>query len=159
MSTDDPRDWHAMDDDALLDALGRALVVVDPVPRRVVEAATGAFTWRTIDAELAELAFDSALADAGTRAAATAPRELTFRAGSVEIEVMVVDGRVPAVEGQLIPPGGREVELASPAGVTSVTPDELGRFRFDAVPSGPVRLGVLGANGWVYSDWIVLVTG
>ena len=48
------------DDDALLAALRRIPRHADPVPGPVLEAARGSFTWRTIDAELAELAYDSA---------------------------------------------------------------------------------------------------
>ena len=44
----------------------------DPVPQAVVAAARAAYTWRTIDAELAELTADSAMADCGR--AIDAPR-------------------------------------------------------------------------------------
>ena len=50
-------------DDELLAALGRALQAQEVVPDAVLEAAKGAYAWRTIDAELAALTFDS-VADA-----------------------------------------------------------------------------------------------
>lgn len=156
MSTNDPHDGQAIDDDELFKLVGEAMGFTAPVPRQVIEAAYGAFTWRTIDAELAELAFDSALADAGTRAVATGQRELTFRASGVEIEAIVVDDPDLALEGQLIPPTCREMELAGPAGVVTASSDDLGRFRFDEIPPGPVRLGVLLDAGWVYATWVVL---
>ena len=54
-------------DDALEELLGAALRPADPVPRHVVAAARGAFTWRTIDQELADLVFDSATELTGVR--------------------------------------------------------------------------------------------
>ena len=56
------------DDDATTEADLRALFAhVDPVPPLLDDAARAAFTWRTIDAELAELMRDSA--DASEEAA------------------------------------------------------------------------------------------
>ena len=52
-------------DDDLLRELGRVVTAADPVPPEVIAAAKASFTWRTIDAELAELAFDSLLDDEG----------------------------------------------------------------------------------------------
>ena len=92
--TDDPTDEQAsrsmITDDDLLDLLGRAIDAADPVPDRVLDGARAAFTWRTIDTELAELVFDSTQELAGVRAA-EANRQVTFRAPGVEIEVMVIE--------------------------------------------------------------------
>ena len=46
-------------DEQLLDGLRRAASQFDPPPPAVIEAARSSFTWRTIDAELAALVFDS----------------------------------------------------------------------------------------------------
>lgn len=43
------------DDDMLLGRLARTLGRVDPVPAPLVAGAAGLLTWRTVDAELAEL--------------------------------------------------------------------------------------------------------
>jgi hypothetical protein len=51
-----------MNDADIDQMLGRLRAVAsraDPVPAGVVVAARGAFQWRTIDAELAELVYDS----------------------------------------------------------------------------------------------------
>ena len=51
-STDDPRDVDdrpTPNDDDLLDVLGHALRVSDPVPGNVLDGARAAFAWRTID--------------------------------------------------------------------------------------------------------------
>ena len=45
----------AYEDDRILELLSRAVDRADPVPEHVTEAARESFTWRTIDAELAEL--------------------------------------------------------------------------------------------------------
>ena len=46
---------------------GSALREADPVPEHVLAAARGAWTWRTIDQELADLVFDSATELSGVR--------------------------------------------------------------------------------------------
>ena len=66
-------------DDELLELVGRALRIAEPVPDRVIAGARAAWTWRTIDEELAELVFDSAVELTGVRSEDTA-RQLTFRA-------------------------------------------------------------------------------
>ena len=50
-------------DDRLIEVLRRALAEADEVPTEVVAAARAAWTWRTIDAELAALVHDSTLDD------------------------------------------------------------------------------------------------
>lgn len=144
-------------DDELVALLGDALAAADPVPHHVVDGAKGAFTWRTIDAELAEIAFDSARDLAGVRSTGS-NRELTFQAPGVEIEVMVIDEASRRLVGQLVPPGRHAVDLVSEDGVASVEADRLGRFTFDEIAVGPVRLVVFGEDGapLVQTEWIVL---
>lgn len=158
MSADgfDPR---GLDDEQLLDLLGRTLAATDPVPDGVIAGALGAETWRTIDAELAELVFDSALEATGTRAAGPGAdtREVTFRAGDVEIELLVPDSPDGHLEGQVVPALGDRAELVSLSGAGTAPVDELGRFRFTSVPTGPVRLGIQLPGGWVHTSWVVLL--
>ena len=99
-------------DDQLQELLGRALRTAEPLPDRVVVGARAAWTWRTIDEELAELVFDSAAELTGVRSEDTA-RQLTFRSPGVEIEVMVVDDGTRRIVGQLIPPGAYAVQLTT----------------------------------------------
>jgi hypothetical protein len=152
-----------LDDDQLLEVLASALRSTDPVPPVVLAGALGAETWRTIDVELAELVFDSALESTGTRAGTAAlAREVTFRVGEVEIELLVTDQQGAPLEGQIIPPAGDLAELVSmsstSAGATTSI-DELGRFRFDSLPNGPVRIGIRLTSGWVHTTWVVLRAG
>ena len=136
----------SLTDDQLQELLGRALRAAEPLPDKVVIGARAAWTWRTIDEELAELVFDSATELTGVRSEDTA-RQLTFRAPGVEIEVMVVDDGARRIVGQLIPPGERTVQLTTQDAVHDGQTDRLGRFTFDPVPPGPVRITVLGADG------------
>src|SRR5437588_4729513 len=91
------------EDIGLLAELSAMFDVVDPVPPEVTQAAYGAFAWRTIDAELAELAEDSLLTGtAGVRGADT--RLLTFEAPSVSAVVEVTElGVRRRLVGQVIP--------------------------------------------------------
>ena len=132
----------SVSDDDLLELVGRALRAADPVPDRVLEGARAAWTWRTIDEELAELVFDSAAELTGVRSEDTA-RQLTFRAPGVEIEVMVVDESSRRIAGQLVPPQVATVRLTGGDREIEQQADRLGRFMFDGVPPGPVRLSVV----------------
>jgi hypothetical protein len=144
-------------DDEMLALLGRALRASEPVPDRVISGARAAWTWRTIDEELAELVFDSAAELTGVRSEDTA-RQLTFRAPGVEIEVMVVDEASRRIVGQLIPPGEFTVQLAVGDRVLDESTDRLGRFTFDAVAPGPVRISVTDPDGThvVSTEWVLL---
>jgi hypothetical protein len=137
---DDLDDLGALDDDALLAELARVLGRVSAPPPEVVEAAKGLFTWRTVDAELADLTHDSLVAPAepGVRAAGQ-PRILTFEAGGLTVEVEVDD--VPGARrliGQLTPPGPAELELRTSGPAVTGEADELGRFVLD-LPAGKTR--------------------
>ncbi len=130
-------------DEALLAQLGAA-VAEDGPPPEIVAAAKAAFTWRTIDAELAALAYDTLeeSVPAGVRGA-SASRALTFEAGSAVIEIEVESaGEVRRLEGQVVPAAVARLELhrvdgAEPMGLAI---DELGRFRADGVRPGQLRL-------------------
>ena len=106
-------------------------------PPEVVEAAKGLFTWRTVDAELADARPTtrwSTPAEPGVRAAGQ-PRILTFEAGGLTVEVEVDD--VPGARrliGQLTPPGRAELELRT----SGRRGDRRGRR------AGPVRAGPAG---------------
>jgi len=148
---------NAAPDDQLADALAQVLEAVDPVPEHVAAAARAAFTWRTIDAELAEFAFDSAAQPLGVRSA-EANRQVTFRSASVEIELMITESDARRLVGQLIPPDVAGIELVSGHDSATVDSDHLGRFTFDQLPSGPARLVVRGSDGTVLAqtDWLLL---
>jgi hypothetical protein len=143
-------------DQELDNELRRIAARLDPVPDALVRAAEAAFTWRGVDDELAELAFDS-LADQQSLALVRGggePRLLTFHAADLTIELEVLPPEVlpPAQEhaqaagaahrlvGQLLPGGPARVQVRHPDGVLEVATDELGRFVADRVASGPISL-------------------
>ncbi len=135
-------------DDDLMQALGRAVQVSEPVPAEVVAAAKASFTWRTLEAELAELAeltFDS-LADAdalvGVRGPG-GPRALTFEHDDVVVEVEVTeDGARRTLVGHVTPSPVDWVELHQASGTEPVRfeADSFGRFRVPGIAAGPFRL-------------------
>ena len=147
----------SVSDDELLELVGRALRAADPVPDRVLEGARAAWTWRTIDEELAELVFDSAAELTGVRSEDTA-RQLTFRAPGMEIEVMVTDEASRRIVGQLVPPGAYTITLLAGDQELAAATDRLGRFSFDTVAPGPVRIAVTDTDGThvVTTEWVLL---
>ena len=149
----------SVSDDDLLDLVGRALRAADPVPDRVIEGRRAAWTWRTIDEELAELVFDSAAELTGVRSEDTA-RQLTFHAPGMEIEVMIVDEVSPgASSASSSRPATFTVQLlTSDDVVRDESTDRLGRFAFDAVAPGPVRLAVIDPAGTpiATTEWTLL---
>lgn len=143
-------------DDELVEAIKAGLELNDPVPTSALEAAKAAFTWRTIDAELAELVYDSAESGlVGVRGEAA--RQVTFRSPGVEIEVMVIDERARRIVGQLVPPQQATVEVHTSAGVREQGSDSLGRFSFEGIAPGPVKLSVQTADGGtVVTEWTII---
>lgn len=115
-----------------------------------VELVKNAFTWRTIDAELMELAYDSVLDDAGVRDA-NAARTIEFTVGDISVVIEIAAGVLrgtvatgdaatgdpAATDGvRLIVEGNDPVERAVVAGA----------FRFDNPPAGTARLELTVAN-------------
>jgi hypothetical protein len=142
--------------DPLLTSLFNVVANVDPVPASVVEAARAAYTWRTIDAELAELTADSAMATAGVRSS-SAPRLLTFEGAGVEVEVEVAQtGSTRRLTGQLVPVGPARVTVRWSGGTQEIVADELGRFAAEGVPAGSVSIVVerAGAEHPIVTSWI-----
>ena len=146
------------EDTALLQELRRAVTAADPVPPEVIAAAKASFTWRTIDAELAELAFDSLLDDDTVLVrGGDQPRLLTFEASSVTIELVVVaDAGNRRVVGQLVPVQRATVEVVHSGGTASAEADDLGRFRAEELAAGPMRIRVVPETGQpvTETEWI-----
>lgn len=158
------RPWHAdgaidAADQALLADLREALNWADPVPEALLEAARASFTWRTIDAELAELVADSAMEAAAVRsAAALATRLLTFTADDITVVVEIEEaGAARRLLGQVLLPRAGSIEVRRPGGRQSTAVDELGRFRAEDVPAGPMQLACRFADGTaLVTDWVTI---
>ena len=138
-----PSARDSVSDDALLAALREALAARDAVPASFVEAGKSAYAWHNIDAELAQLTFDSlrdAELTASTRSESASIRALTFQSARFTIEVEITDG---ALLGQLIPSQGGTAEMQTQAGHISATSiDEVGCFAIEPKPDSPFRLRV-----------------
>jgi hypothetical protein len=136
---------------------------LDPVPAEAIAAARSSLAWRTIDAELAELAYDSLFDDkamAGLRTVDAPPRIITFESPALTVEVeAAASGTRRRLIGQLVPPQRARLDVRHAGGVISVDADELGRFAVSDLPPGPVSLHVRGegdAAVAVTTDWIVV---
>ena len=146
-------------DEQLLAKLGAALEAADPLPESVIEAAKATFTWRTIDAELASLVFDSAAGELAGVRSSEATRQMTFRTPGVEIELIVVSETSRRLVGQLVPPQTAEVMLHHESDTRTAQSDSLGRFTFHDVPTGSVRLTckLAGDDGAVVqTEWTII---
>jgi hypothetical protein len=150
-------------DEQLLDLIREATSVEDAVPDQVVEAAREAWTWRTVDAELAALLHDSTVDDgalAGVRGPG-AVRALSFGAGDHMIEVEIgEDGDRRRLVGQVMPApalGERTIVVDRIDGPSlELELDELGRFGVDRLPPGLVRLRTMGVDGRVVTEWVAI---
>ena len=123
-----------------------------PTPQ-MIAGAEAAFSWRTIDAELAALAHDSLVHESAlVRSTSTAPRTLVFTAGDFTVEIEHTED---VLAGQLLPPAAGEVTLLGPAGeLDRAEVDELGSFTLARPPGGPVRLRCRTSRV-VLTDWFI----
>ena len=147
-------EWH--DDEKLIQALRQALSAADEVPPAFVEAGKEAFAWRTIDAELAALTYDSALeppAALAIRSESAILRSLTFASDGWTVEIELTPD---AVLGQLDPPEPGTVVARGDGGKLIATEvDELGFFVLGPPPATPYRLVCTTRSGTtIITGWI-----
>ena len=130
------------DDDRLAAELAAAERLADPVPAHLVTAAIGGYHLRTMDAELAELVFDSATDAAAQLVRGAATRQLlSFRAGDVTIELEIVRSADSLhLVGQLLPPRATPIDIRTPGASSTVSSDRLGRFTATISPVFPFHL-------------------
>ena len=145
------------DDEELLTALGEAIRAREAVPEWFVETGKNAYAWHNIDAELAQLTYDSDSdgdAAAVVRSEAASIRALTFTSAQLSIKLEVGDG---LLLGQIIPPQAWTLEVHTRAGVASSPVDEIGCFAVDPIPNSPFRLRCRAEDGTdVLTVWITL---
>jgi hypothetical protein len=149
-----PEGW---DDEQLLAALGEAIKARAAVPSWFTETGRNAYAWHNIDAELAQLTYDSrteADAMAVTRSETASIRALTFTSAHLSIELEVADG---SLLGQVVPPQAGTLETRTKAGMTASPVDEGGFFAVEPIPPGPFRLRFRTTDGVdVMTAWITL---
>jgi hypothetical protein len=145
-------------EEQLLSALKESLRARRTVPPEFVETGKNAYAWHSIDADLAQLTYDS-ISDLGMatsmRSEPASIRALTFTSKYLTIELEVSED---SLLGQVIPTRPGTLEIHSHAGTIATTPvDEVGSFRVHPIPGGPFRLNCHipdGAN--VLTGWITL---
>jgi hypothetical protein len=140
-------------DDRLLAALAEATRQAGQPTETMASAADAAFSWRTVDAELAALTYDSTADDAVlVRAAGTSSRQLVFEGHGLGVEL---EHTPDGVVGQLLPPAPGTVVLLGPTGeLARVEADTLGVFRIDGAHRGPVRLRCATSDAEILTDWV-----
>ena len=150
-----PDSW---DDDRLLAALKQALGEEGAVPPEFVEAGKNAYAWRNIDAELAQLTYDSTrdrdLAPS-MRSETASIRALTFTSAHLTIEL---DVSGESLRGQVSPAREGTVEIQGHRGVVAtVAVDKLGWFSIHPIPASPFRFQFRAPDGTdVLTGWITL---
>jgi len=145
-------------DEELLGELQQAISARRAVPPEFVEAAKNAFMWHNIDAELAQLTYDSTRSSelaAATRSEAAFIRALTFTSARLTIELEVAED---SVLGQIVPAQLATIEVQAQDGPASViSTDEIGCFSISPIPAGPFRLRCqVAASGDILTGWITL---
>jgi hypothetical protein len=149
------------DEERLEEELRELATRLEPVPDRLMQAAVDAYAWRTVDADLAALVFDS-LADRDEAALVRGRQQerlLSFQASGLSIEIEVTAaGSSRRLIGQLVPPQRAAVEVRHADEVVTLATDEFGRFVADSLPAGPVSLRCVPAAGEnrppVVTDWV-----
>jgi hypothetical protein len=144
------------DDEQLLAALGEAMRARQAVPESFVDLGKSAYAWHNIDAELAQLTYDSSREPAaGLRSETASIRALTFTSAHLSLELEVTEG---SLLGQVIPQQAGTLETQTRAGTTISTPvDEIGCFAVEPIPASPFRLRYRTADGAdVLTGWITL---
>ncbi len=151
------------EDDELEEQLRQVAARFEPVPADLFRTAVGAYTWRTIDADLAELVFDSAVNrdDAALVRGPQQDRLLSFHSDGLTIDVEIAGtGPDRSLIGQLDPPQPATVEIRQAAGVLAVEADELGRFSAGPLRAGPIRLrcstDAQAGGRAVVTDWVTI---
>jgi hypothetical protein len=143
-------------DDQLLAALGSAIRARQAVPDALVEVGMGAYAWHHIDAELAELTYDSLMdLAAAVRSETASIRALTLTSPHLSMELEVSED---CLLGQVIPPRAGTLEAQTGAGASTETAvDEIGCFAVDPTPASPFRLRFRAVDGTdVLTGWITL---
>lgn len=145
------------EDARILARLREGLEQSEPVPTDVTEFAKAAFAWRYIDAELAELDFDSIDEEvpSGVRSTGIA-RMISFQVGQwmLDIEFDEVTGRLI---GQISPESSFMVELHTSGALFTVESDEMGRFSAEGISPGPLSLVLrFPDRSVIKTQWVVL---
>jgi hypothetical protein len=126
------------------------------VPDAFVEMGKGGYAWHRIDAELAQLTYDSGTVRiAAVRSETASVRALSFASAHLSMELEVTED---CLLGWVIPSRAGTLEAQTGAGAsTETTVDEIGCFAVDPIPASPFRLRFRTADGTdVLTVWVTL---
>ena len=149
-------------DEELLDALRQAFAARRAVPPEFVQAGQNAFAWHNIDADLAQLTYDST--DRTEELAATRAQEeaairvLTFTSAQAGLQIEL-EVQEDALAGQILPMQSAAIELQTKAGTQQpISADEVGCFWISPIPSEDFRLRCrpVAGNAEVITVWVRL---
>lgn len=129
-------------DGDVLDRLRECYAQLDPMPPGLVERSLFALALEDIDTGLVRVAAERDLEPVGTRGEEEA-RVITFESESVTVMIRISpqDG-VLRIDGWLVPPEPRPVDLRTAGGTLTAYADEQGRFVLEPVLPGLARLAV-----------------
>jgi hypothetical protein len=148
---------ESWDDEQLLDALRAAIRARQAVPPKFIDTARNVFAWHDVDAELAQLTYDSGRdrEPVAVRSETASVRSLTFVSARYQIELEVTED---GLFGQIMPPQAGTIETESRSGaVGAADVDEVGSFSAGAIPETPFRLRCHLADGTdLVTGWITL---
>jgi hypothetical protein len=118
----------------------------DPVPVDLADRVSVALAVADLDAELLELV-EGALSGAGARGE-DRTRTVTFSSETVSVMMTIDTGTGGTrLDGWVTDGGGLRVELRTGASSRDTVADEDGRFAFDGIPAGLVRLVLHPTDG------------
>lgn len=141
------------DDAALLAALKGALGAAHHDREALLLAnAKDAFSYSTLDEELASLVYDSLLERdlAGTREASDT-RTVVFESEVLSMEIEITG---ETLFGQVVPEGVREVTVEGPDGLSlQVVTDELGCFTLQLPTAGAFRFRISRTGSTTVTEW------
>lgn len=148
-----PDGW---DDEQLMAALGEAIRAREAVPASFIQTGKNAYAWHNIDAELAQLTYDSSRDpeyQPSLRAEAASIRALTFTSARLTIELEVAHD---ALVGQIVPAQPAAITVVPRTGADmTVEADDIGCFSIEPIPLGQFRLrcqtaaDVEALTGWI----------
>lgn len=124
---------------------------LDPIPARLTDAARNAFDWRRVDAELAELLFDSAEQElVGIRGTTSDRRSFRYAANEFVLRVHLTEETLIVM---VEPPRSVPCRVVSESASTEHHTDELGELAV-GLPELPLRVEVDLPSGSIVTPWI-----
>lgn len=124
-------------DDLVLARLRDAFALIDPPPPRLADETKVLITWSQLDAELALLTEDAAVALRGTQLDTV--DTVTFTSSWLSLMISVSDDLDARRVDGWITGGGLQVELHVGSEVRVAESDAQGRLVWPDVPPGPMR--------------------